>query len=64
MLDLIGLCKSNYPGDNHSIANELLCTGGRRDWPLCFYDPKTLFSREARLGWVEPDLAPLPLERC
>ena len=33
---------------------------GRRDWPLCFYDPKTLFSREARLGWVEPDLAKLP----
>jgi hypothetical protein len=33
---------------------------GRRDWPLCFYDPKTLFSREARLGWVEPDLAAMP----
>ncbi|HEX8064435.1 MAG TPA: hypothetical protein VF535_14625 [Allosphingosinicella sp.] len=33
---------------------------GRRDWPLCFYDPTTLFSREARLGWVEPDLARLP----
>jgi hypothetical protein len=33
---------------------------GRRDWPLCFYDPKTLFSREARLGWVEPDLAEMP----
>jgi hypothetical protein len=33
---------------------------GKRDWPLCFYDPKTLFSREARLGWVEPDLAALP----
>jgi hypothetical protein len=33
---------------------------GRRDWPLCFYDPKTLFSVEARRRWVEPDLAPLP----
>ena len=33
---------------------------GKRDWPLCFYDPKTLFSKEARLGWVEPDLAVLP----
>ena len=33
---------------------------GRRGWPLCFFDPKTLFSREARLGWVEPDLAKLP----
>jgi hypothetical protein len=36
---------------------------GRRDWPLCFYDPRTLFSREARLGWVEPDLAEMP-ELC
>ncbi len=33
---------------------------GRRDWPLGFYDPKTLFSREARRRWVEPDLAALP----
>jgi hypothetical protein len=33
---------------------------GRRDWPLCFYTAETLFSVEARLGWVEPDLAPLP----
>jgi hypothetical protein len=42
-------------------VNGLLCSEeGRRDWPLCFYDPKTLFSREARLGWVEPDLAKLP----
>ena len=28
---------------------------GRRDWPLRFYTPERLFSREARLGWVEPD---------
>jgi hypothetical protein len=42
-------------------VNGLLCSGeGRRDWPLCFYDPKTLFSREARLGWVEPDLGTIP----
>jgi hypothetical protein len=42
-------------------VNGLLCSEeGRRDLPLCFYDPKTLFSREARLGWVEPDLADLP----
>ena len=33
---------------------------GRRDWPLDFYRRETLFSPEARLGWVEPDLAPLP----
>jgi hypothetical protein len=32
---------------------------GRRDWPLRFYSPERLFSKEARLGWVEPDLASL-----
>jgi hypothetical protein len=42
-------------------VNGLLCSAeGRREWPLRFYDPRTLFSREARLGWVEPDLAALP----
>ena len=42
-------------------VNGLLCSDeGRREWPLCFYDPKTLFSRDARLGWVEPDLARIP----
>ncbi len=30
---------------------------GRRDWPLRFYSRERLFSKEARLGWVEPDLA-------
>lgn len=30
---------------------------GRRDWPLRFYSRERLFSVEARLGWVEPDLA-------
>ena len=29
---------------------------GRRDWPLRFYSRELLFSSEARLGWVEPDL--------
>ncbi|HWH17225.1 MAG TPA: hypothetical protein VNT77_02645 [Allosphingosinicella sp.] len=29
---------------------------GRRDWPLRFYSPDLLFSKEARQGWVEPDL--------
>jgi hypothetical protein len=27
---------------------------------LRFYSPDLLFSRAARLGWVEPDLAALP----
>lgn len=30
---------------------------GRRDWPLRFYSRDRLFSKEARLGWMEPDLA-------
>lgn len=43
----------------------LLAEEGRRDWPLRFYSPELLFSKEARLGWVEPDLVassqhPLP----
>jgi hypothetical protein len=32
---------------------------GRRDWPLRFYSAERLFSKEARLGWVEPDLIAL-----
>jgi len=34
----------------------LLAPEGRRDWPLRFYSRELLFSPEARLGWVEPDL--------
>jgi hypothetical protein len=34
---------------------------GRRDWPLRFYSRDLLFSPEARLGWMEPDLARLPM---
>ena len=37
----------------------LLAEEGRRSWPLRFYSRERLFSIEARLGWVEPDLAPL-----
>lgn len=33
---------------------------GRRDWPLRFYSRDLLFSKEARLGRVEPDIAGLP----
>lgn len=37
---------------------------GRRDWPLRFYTRARLFSKEARLGWVEPDLAVQPVSRA
>ena len=33
---------------------------GQRGWPLAFYSPGRLFSVEARLGWIDPDLRPLP----
>ena len=35
----------------------LLSERGRRDWPLCFYSPERLFSVEARLSFVAPDLS-------
>ncbi len=34
---------------------------GKRNWPLNHYSAARLFSVEARLGWVEPDLAPIDL---
>lgn len=45
----------------HDLVNQLLRSPmGRRDWPLRFYSADRLFSIEARLGWVEPDLAAMP----
>ena len=38
----------------------LLSPQGKREWPLGFYSRERLFSVEARLGWVGPDLRPLP----
>ena len=41
----------------HERVNALLLSPeGRRDWPLRFYSRERLFSSQARLGWVEPDL--------
>jgi hypothetical protein len=45
----------------HVLVNELLKSPmGRRDWPLRFYSRERLFSVEARLTHVEPDLARMP----
>jgi len=41
------------------VSALLLAEEGRRDWPLRFYSAERLFSVEARLGWVEPDLGTL-----
>ncbi len=47
-------------GESSGLAERvnaiLLAPEGRRDWPLRFYSPERLFSKAARLGWVEPDL--------
>lgn len=44
----------------HAKVNFLLGEPeGRREWPLRFYSRERLFSVEARLGLVEPDLQPL-----
>ena len=45
----------------HKLVNGLLLSPmGRRDWPLRFYSRGRLFSVEARLTHVEPDLVELP----
>ena len=45
----------------HEIVNGLLLSPmGRRDWPLRFFSRERLFSTEARLSHVAPDLATLP----
>jgi hypothetical protein len=38
------------------VNSLLLAEEGRRDWPLRFYSEARLFSKEARLGWVDGDL--------
>jgi hypothetical protein len=43
------------------LVNDLLRSPmGRRDWPLRFYSRERLFSVEARLSYVEPDIAAVP----
>lgn len=56
----LGLAKSEGQGLCERVNATLLAPEGRRDWPLRFYSRERLFSKEARLGWVEPDIVPLP----
>jgi hypothetical protein len=42
------------------LARELIERFGDRELPLRHYSRARLFSVEARLGWVEPDLLALP----
>lgn len=50
------LARSEGRGLCERVNALLLAPEGRRDWPLRFYSAELLFSKEARLGWVEPDL--------
>ena len=50
------LARSEGRGLAERVNALLLTDEGRRDWPLRFYSRDRLFSKEARLGWVEPDL--------
>lgn len=50
------LARSEGRGLADRVNALLLAEEGRRDWPLRFYSREWLFSKEARLGWVEPDL--------
>jgi hypothetical protein len=53
------LARSEGDGLAAHVNRLLLAPEGRRDWPLLFYSRERLFSRAARLGFIEPDLAPL-----
>jgi hypothetical protein len=53
------LARSEGMGLRDRVNALLLASEGRRDWPLHFYSRERLFSPKARVGWVEPDLAPL-----
>ena len=45
----------------HEALEALMATDlGRRDWLLAYWSRERLFSTDARRGWVEPDLTPLP----
>ena len=54
------LAKTEGEGLAARVNALLLAPEGRRDWPLRFYSRELLFSKEARLGWVEPDMRALP----
>jgi hypothetical protein len=43
----------------HELANELFEQFGDRSLPLQYYSKDRITSREARTGWVAPDLRPL-----
>jgi hypothetical protein len=44
-----------------ALVTKLLASPlGDKDWPLAYWSRENLFSPAARIGWLAPDLAPLP----
>jgi hypothetical protein len=54
------LARSEGRGLAERVNALLLAEEGRRYWPLRLYSAERLFSKEARLGWVEPDVEDVP----
>lgn len=54
------LAKREGRGRGDRVNAVLPAPEGRRDWPLRLYSAELLFSKEARLGWVAPNLAEIP----
>lgn len=52
--------RSGRERDIDELAEELVLLLEDRELPLRYWSRELLFSPAARLGWVEPDLAPLP----
>jgi len=45
----------------HEVLDDLMATRlGDRGWMLAYWTREALFSVEARRGWVEPDIGPMP----
>jgi hypothetical protein len=53
--DFVDSVDSKRPIDE--LAAELIAQFGDRELPLRYYSRERLFSAEARLGWLEPDLS-------
>jgi hypothetical protein len=51
-----------HPGRSlFAVCNALMASPlGRSDWLLAYWTRERLFSVDARRGWMEPDLKPLP----